>query len=68
MPKLMIECSRTGRFIHTGIQTDTRSFEGLANFQARTFCPHCKRDHLWCKDDVCFDTSQVVAEAIPLRH
>jgi hypothetical protein len=29
MLKLMIECSRTGRLIETGIETDRRSFQML---------------------------------------
>jgi hypothetical protein len=57
MLKLMIECSRTGRQISTGIETDTRSFLALKKFQANTFCPYCQRYHLWSKNDVCVDTS-----------
>jgi hypothetical protein len=52
MLKLMIECSRTGRLVETGIETDRRSFQGLADFQARTFCPHCNQHHVWSKGEV----------------
>jgi len=53
MLKLMIECSRTGRPVHTGIETDAQSFEALGLFEATTHCPHCNRLHRWTKDDVC---------------
>jgi len=54
---LMIECSRTGRPISTGIATDMQSFAALKAFQAKTFCPYCRRYHLWSKDDVSIDDS-----------
>jgi hypothetical protein len=52
MLKLLIECSRTGRLVETGIETDRQSFQGLADFQAKTFCPHCHRHHFWSKGEV----------------
>jgi hypothetical protein len=55
MLKLMIECSRTGRLISTGIETDDRSFACLSEFQAKTFCPYCNRNHFWSKNEVCFE-------------
>jgi hypothetical protein len=55
MLKLMIECSRTGRLISTGIETDARSFACLTTFQARTFCPDCNRNHVWSKNEVCLE-------------
>ena len=54
---LMIECSRTGRLISTGIETDVRSFEML-----QTYCAYCRRYHRWSKEDACFD--QITAEAV----
>jgi hypothetical protein len=52
MLKLMIECARTGHLVETGIETDWRSFQSLADFQAKTFCPHCNRHHVWSKGKV----------------
>jgi len=60
--RLMIECSRTGRLIPTGIDTDERSFEMLPIVTAKTYCPYCRRLHRWSKEDVCVD--QVTAETI----
>jgi hypothetical protein len=53
MLKLMIECSRTGRVIHTGVETDPRTFAALPAFEAQTHCPHCNQSHRWTKNDVC---------------
>jgi hypothetical protein len=64
MLKLMIECSRTGHLIPTGIETDARSFAMLPNVTTETFCAYCRRHHRWSKDDVCFD--QFTAE--PIAH
>jgi hypothetical protein len=60
--RLMIECSRTGRLIPTGIDTDERSFEMLPIVTAKTYCAYCRRYHVWSKEKVCFD--QFAAEAI----
>ena len=65
MLKLMIECSMTGRAVHTGIETDLQTFQALPAFQARTDCPHCKRIHHWSKDDVCLAPS---GKAVRFHH
>ena len=71
MLKLMIECSRTGRLIETGIETDRRSFQNLADFRAKTFCAHCDRYHTWSKRAVCAEPAfpfECSAEHIAARH
>jgi hypothetical protein len=55
MLQLMIECSRTGHTIPTGIETDSKSFAALGEFEAKTYCPYCKHLHRWSKADVCLD-------------
>ena len=60
--RLMIECSRTGRRIPTGVETDLYNFEMLPIVTAKTYCPYCRRHHRWSKADVCFD--EFIAEAI----
>ena len=55
MFKLMIECSRTGQIIFTGIETDRSTFAKLHNFVAQTHCPYCTKFHRWSKDDVCLE-------------
>jgi len=57
MLKIMIECSLTGRAVHTGIETDRKTFRALPAFEARTDCPHCKGIHRWNKDDACLAPS-----------
>jgi hypothetical protein len=52
MVMLKLECSRTGRLVETGIETDWRSFQSLADFRAKTFCPYCNRHHVWSKGNV----------------
>jgi hypothetical protein len=51
MLQLMIECSRTGRLIPTGIETDAVTYASLPRFEAKTFCPYCRRNHSWSKRD-----------------
>ena len=53
MLKLMIECSRTGHMIPTGIETDAQSFAVLPKVQSETYCQHCQRLHRWSKVNVC---------------
>jgi hypothetical protein len=62
MLRIMIECSRTGQLIATGIETDEASFAMLPNVTTETYCAHCRRYHRWSKDDVCLDP--FTAEAI----
>ena len=59
---LMIECSRTGHLIPTGIETDVRTFEMLPIVTAQKYCAYCRRYHRWSKEDACFD--QITAEAV----
>jgi hypothetical protein len=61
MLKLMIECSRTGHVIPTGIETDEDTFSVLPDVIARTYCPYCKRLHRWSKADICLTTAKVLA-------
>jgi hypothetical protein len=51
MLHIMIECSRTGRLIATGIETDAVTYASLPRFEAKTFCPYCRRNHSWSKGD-----------------
>jgi hypothetical protein len=51
MPAIWIECPRTNRRFSTGIVTDAASFEVIRNVTARSFCPHCGREHEWRKSD-----------------
>jgi hypothetical protein len=60
--RLMIECARTGQLIPTGVETDLRSFDMLPIVTATTYCPHCRSQHLWSRDDVCF--GELSAEAM----
>jgi hypothetical protein len=53
MLQIMIECWRTGHTIPTGIETDAKTFEGLPDFEAQTYCAYCKRNHRWSKSDAC---------------
>jgi hypothetical protein len=53
MTQIMIECWRTGHTISTGIETDAKTFEGLSDFEAQTYCPYCRRNHRWSKSDAC---------------
>jgi hypothetical protein len=59
--QIMIECWRTGHAISTGIETDAKTFAGLSDFEAQTYCPYCKRNHRWSKSDVCADKTDLHA-------
>jgi hypothetical protein len=41
MGVVMITCPNTGRAVHTGIETDQRSFDALPDTLSRSKCPHC---------------------------
>ena len=66
--QIMIECFRTGRVIPTGIDIDQRSFSTLGNFEAKTYCPHCKRLHFWSKADVCVAPSGTLELMLIVHH
>ena len=65
---LMIECSRTGHLISTGIETDPHTFHSLSDFQARTFCPYCNRYHSWSKKEACLEQASGTNKPIGPRH
>jgi hypothetical protein len=53
----------------TGIMTDTRSFQACGDFEAKTYCPYCKRNHFWSKKAVCLEASyKGSASDIEARH
>jgi hypothetical protein len=47
MPSIMINCTRTGRPISTGIDTDPVSFRLMPNVVATAHCPLCHVEHTW---------------------
>jgi hypothetical protein len=47
MPDILTRCPETGKTIHTGLDTETVSFETLPNLAFPIKCPHCDRVHLW---------------------
>jgi hypothetical protein len=64
MLKLMIECSQTGRVVHTGVETDASSFHSLRAFEATTLCPHCHHVHRWTKQDVCLAPAELTVNEV----
>jgi hypothetical protein len=44
---MMINCTRTGLPISTGIDTDSASFGRMPNVVATTHCPLCQAEHAW---------------------
>ena len=69
MLKLMIECARTGRLIPTGITTDMQSFHAFTDFEAKTYCPYCRRNHFWSKKAIGLELSyNASASDIEARH
>jgi hypothetical protein len=54
----MIKCPNTGRPIATGLKTDRSSFEAMAVFYARTFCPICRTNHQWFARDAWVSEAQ----------
>lgn len=47
----MIKCLNTGKLISTGIETDEESFRRLPDVLSRTYCPHCRVEHTWWKNE-----------------
>ena len=68
MLKIMIECARTGRLIATGIETDPNTFHSLSEFEAKTFCAYCNRQHLWSKKEACLERRYSSEQPLGARH
>lgn len=53
MPRIMINCSKTGEVVPTGMATDQHSWSRLAaNWAGDPFrCPACDTTHAWMKSD-----------------
>ena len=49
MLQIMLACSRTGKFIPTGIETDIDTFIALPEVLSLTRCPACGGNHYWTK-------------------
>lgn len=51
MNTIMIKCSRTARWVSTGIDIDPESFTRMPEVMAKARCPDCGQDHSWSKKD-----------------
>jgi hypothetical protein len=51
MAKLITNCPVSGQAIDTGIEIDEVSFGRLPTFVGKVFCPHCKTEHDWSKEN-----------------
>ena len=49
MLQIMLACTRTGRFVPTGIETDIDTFIALPEVLSLTRCPACGGNHYWTK-------------------
>ena len=49
MLQIMIACTRNGRFVPTGIETDIDTFIALPEALSLTRCPACGGNHYWTK-------------------
>jgi hypothetical protein len=47
----LIRCTRTGRYISTGVEADPDSFDADADIRHRVECPLCGKEHVWRKRD-----------------
>jgi len=50
-PSLMVRCHRTGRALHTGIETDPIPYSVLPDIVTYSRCPHCGYEHAWRKSE-----------------
>ena len=53
MPRIMINCPKTGKAIYTGMSMDEESFEQDSNAfsQTGTPCSECGEVHKWQRQD-----------------
>jgi hypothetical protein len=49
MLQIMLACTRTSRFVPTGIETDMDTFIALPDVLCLTRCPACGGNHYWTK-------------------
>jgi hypothetical protein len=49
MAVVMVRCQRTGRALHTGIETDPTTYGRLPDIVTYSRCPYCGVDHAWRK-------------------
>jgi hypothetical protein len=49
MLQIMLTCTRTGKFVPTGIETDIDTFIALPEVLSLTRCPACGGNHYWTK-------------------
>jgi hypothetical protein len=60
MPRVMIKCPNTNKFVPTGFALDKASFENpsyiLGNNTVR--CPACGKDHTWSKADAILEDAK----------
>ena len=49
MLQIMLACTRTGKFVPTGIETDIDTFVALPEVLSLTRCPACGDNHYWTK-------------------
>jgi len=51
MAAVMVRCQRTGRALHTGIETDPTTYGVLPDIVTYSRCPYCGVDHAWRKSE-----------------
>jgi hypothetical protein len=51
MLQIMFTCTRTGKFVPTGIETDLDTFIALPEVLSLSQCHACGRGHYWTKSE-----------------
>jgi hypothetical protein len=51
MLQILFACSRTGKFVPIGIETDLDTFIALPEILSLSECPACGRSHYWTKSE-----------------
>ena len=65
MLQIMLACTRTGRFVPTGIETDLDTLAALPEVLSSAYCPACGNTHYWTKHDAWFCERHRVFAVLP---
>jgi len=59
MPSILIRCTKFGKAVPTGLDTNKIDFEALAGIQFSMVCPACGKIHRWKKSKAWVESPKI---------